>query len=93
MIKRLIEVLTDRYPSSYGQMEVLRYRRIELCRLLFPRWFCQGCNRFRGTIERRRQNTMYEDDESNYVTCCAECFEEIEAYWQERWDEYYSGRL
>lgn len=74
-------------------MEVLRYRCIELCEVLFPRFFCQGCNRFRLDIERRRQNTMYEEDASNYVTCCMECFEEVQAYWDERWEEYNSGRL
>ena len=92
-MKELIEIFSERYPPSYGRREVMLYRCYHLCQLLFPRWFCSGCNRFKLTIERRRQNTMYEDDESNYVTCCAECFEEIEAYWQERWDEYNSGRL
>ena len=42
---------------------------------------------------RRRQNTAYVKDEMNYVTCCGECFQGIQEYWQERWDEYWSSVL
>lgn len=49
-------------------------------------WFCRG-------VKRRRQNTAYEDEESNYVTVCPTCFEEIEEYWDERWADYNSSRL
>ena len=44
-------------------------------------------------VIRRRQNTQYIQEESNWVTCCDECFEEVEEYWAERWAEYYNGRL
>ena len=54
---------------------------------------CPRCGRWFKYPKRRRQSTQYEDEESNYVTCCAECFEEIEEYWAERWAEYYAGRL
>lgn len=54
---------------------------------------CQECRKWFKYPKRRRQNTMYENEESNYVTCCAERFEEIEEYWAERWAEYYSSRL
>ena len=55
---------------------------------------CPMCRRwFRLDIKRRRQNTQYEDYESNYVTTCADCFEDIEAYWDEMWEWYYSTRL
>lgn len=50
------------------------------------RWLCWG-------VKRRRQNTAYEDEESNYITVCRECFDEIQALWDERWIEYYSSRL
>lgn len=36
---------------------------------------------------------MYEDEESNFVTCCIECFAEIEDDWAERWEEYYGSRF
>lgn len=44
-------------------------------------------------VVRRRQNTQYTQEESNWVTCCEECFAEIEDYWAERWAEYWNGRL
>lgn len=42
---------------------------------------------------KRRQNTAYLDEESNYCVLCEGCQVEADAYWQERWDEYYAGRL
>ena len=51
------------------------------------------CNRWFVYPKRRRMNTRYEHEESNYCNVCEACFEEIEDYWQERWDEYNSGRL
>ena len=44
-------------------------------------------------VVRRRQNTQYIQEESNWVTCCDDCFEEVEEYWAEHWAEYYNGRL
>ena len=55
--------------------------------------YCPGCGRWFKYPRRRRQSTQYHDEESNYVTCCSDCFEEVEEYWAELWDEYYSGRL
>jgi len=43
-----------------------------------------------GSIERRRQYTRYVEEESNFVVCCEKHFKEIQAYWIERWAEYYS---
>ncbi len=51
------------------------------------------CGRWFKYPRRRRQSTQYHDEESNYVTCCSDCFEEVEEHWAELWDEYYSGRL
>ena len=41
-----------------------------------------------------RTNTMYIDEEMNYVTCC-ECFYEsdIAPMFEELWEDYYSSRL
>ena len=52
---------------------------------------CQQCRKWFKYPKRRRQNTAYVDDEKNYVICCDKGFEEIEAYWAERWAEYYSS--
>ena len=54
---------------------------------------CPMCKDESDTVERRRQNTAYVNEESNWVTTCAECFEEIEEHWAEQWREYYRDRL
>ena len=41
----------------------------------------------------RRQNTMYVKSIMNWIVACDPCFEEIEAYWAERWADYYAGCL
>ncbi len=46
----------------------------------------------RDDVTRRPQDTAYEDDEKNFVECCEDCIIEINAYWAERWAEYY-GRV
>lgn len=56
---------------------------------------CQGCE---GPCENhnavtQRQNTKYANDESNWVTFCPECAAANAEYWDERWAEFYSGRL
>lgn len=52
---------------------------------------CCGCWVAASDIQRRRMNTMYYDEEMNWTTSCTPCFEEIEAYWAERWRDYYAG--
>lgn len=54
---------------------------------------CSCCGRWRRDIKRRRQNTEYADEESNYITVCMECYEQIVDYWNERWEEYWASRL
>lgn len=52
--------------------------------------FNNGCE---GVIEKRRQNTQYENEESNWVICCESCFEVIQAHWADMWAEYWNGHL
>lgn len=54
---------------------------------------CQQCEQESTTVERRRQNTAYADEESNWVTVCEKCFEKIQENWEEMWEDYYAGRL
>ena len=42
-------------------------------------------------ITTRRMNTQYADDEENFNRLCVFCDEEINAMWQERWDDYYAS--
>jgi hypothetical protein len=48
---------------------------------------CPSCG---GEARIRRQNTAYNKESDNYIIACGDCFEEIQGYWEERWDEYYS---
>ncbi len=52
---------------------------------------CQRCEKEGADVQRRRQNTSYADDESNFATLCNECQTEANEYWAELWAEYYSG--
>jgi hypothetical protein len=52
---------------------------------------CPNCHRLVITVQRRHMSTCYHDEASNYVTCCWECFLEIEEYWQERWADHWAG--
>lgn len=54
--------------------------------------YCGMCHRWFVYPKKRRMNTMYENEESNYCKVCEDCFDYIEKIWEERWDEYYSGR-
>jgi len=54
--------------------------------------YCGMCGQWFVYPKRRRQNTAYIDDEYNYITVCSECFERVEAYWEECWREYNGSR-
>lgn len=41
----------------------------------------------------KHSNCAYVEEISNYNYCCEECHEEIDAMYQEWWDEYNAGRL
>jgi phage FluMu protein Com len=52
---------------------------------------CDCCNKL-GAIK-RRQNTNYVEDKSNFAILCPVCQEENDKYWKGMWEEYYSGCL
>jgi hypothetical protein len=54
---------------------------------------CPKCEQEDESVTRRRMNTQYVDEESNYITVCGDCYAEIEEYWAEMWEQYYEGRL
>ena len=59
---------------------------------IYPR-ITERCVRCGGHTEiaTRRMNTQYADDDQNFNRLCTFCNEEINALWQERWDDYYSS--
>jgi len=56
---------------------------------------CQGFEGpcMRMDAKRRRQKTQYTDEERNWATYCPACQKGADEHWQERWDDYYGGRL
>jgi hypothetical protein len=60
------------------------------------RWCCQKCGycgHFHLFIRHRRLNTRFSNEEQNLITCCKEQYDELVAYYQERWDDYYASRF
>lgn len=51
---------------------------------------CECCNKYSLTIGKRRLNTQYVDEESNFLKSCIKCYADAEEYYAERWAEYYS---
>lgn len=75
------------YNLSYK----LRYRKLFLI-LVKPFGYCACCGEYLVYPKRRRMNTAYERDESNYCFECDDCFKETQAYWRDIWEEYNSQR-
>jgi predicted nucleic acid binding AN1-type Zn finger protein len=55
--------------------------------------WCPYCRTIFHYPKRRRMNTQYAKEESNWVTCCKPQFDEIQEYWKERWADYWSDRF
>jgi len=53
--------------------------------------FGVNCTNFWGVWYRQR--TQYDDERQNWVCMCDECRDENDYYWDEKWREYYSGRI
>jgi len=60
---------------------------------LLPSIWCPSCQRFSKTIEWRRHSIMHRNVADNHITCCFECFSDMQADLDERWDEYRSSQL
>jgi len=60
---------------------------LELVRRVFG--YCGCCQQYFTYPKRRRMNTAYVNEESNYCCLCLDCYEEGEKYWEERWEDYY----
>ena len=65
---------------------------MNLFRLICP-LKCDRCGTRNYTVINYRQRTCYTNDADNHVNVCPECKIENDLYWDERWEEYNSGRL
>lgn len=54
---------------------------------------CPCCEREMSDVEKRHRNTAYQNEESNWLESCGECFEQDYEFFQELWDDYYGSRL
>lgn len=45
------------------------------------------------TVAKRRLNTAYVNDESNWFVSCKACYDDLYAMYEEQWKDYYSGAL
>ena len=45
-----------------------------------------------GPLERVRPMTAY-GDEPDFLVLCQQCAQSYREFWNEMWDEYYTGRL
>lgn len=55
--------------------------------------YCHCCGRYFTYPKRRRMNTAYVEHDMNYECTCIDCHMEHEKYWEERWEDYYRGRI
>ena len=51
---------------------------------------CPCCGQA-GEIKKRRLNTSYADEESNWMEACLDCFQGAVAQYADMWSDYYSG--
>ena len=51
---------------------------------------CTGCGKRFRICKGRKMSTQYQTEEDNWVFCCKECYADIQEYWKERWQDYYS---
>lgn len=52
---------------------------------------CPMCGQRKHSVERRRRNTAYQDDDQNFHTCCAECHDDANQFWSEMWQDHYNN--
>ena len=52
---------------------------------------CPVCSLEKPDVATRRLNTMYHNDESNWLHSCGDCYADAVDHYRELWDEYYNG--
>ena len=50
---------------------------------------CIECGSNKG--KKNRQRTAYVNDEENFIILCPKCQKKEDEYWDDMWNEYYSG--
>lgn len=58
----------------------------------FPRK-CPCCGAWQYGVLKRRLNTAYCNEDSNWQVSCERCYEKSIDYYNEMWAEYNAGRL
>ena len=53
---------------------------------------CDSCGRWFKYPKRRRTNTAYNNEESNYSIECLDCYNYHEECWEQMWKDYTENR-
>ena len=81
------------YGREEGDYFVAGKLRIPKSVIKKPDLKCEGwggpCGR--NDAWKGHMNTRYEDEESNYVILCPDCWKECNEHWKEMWTDYYSN--
>lgn len=54
---------------------------------------CQCCDTEKSKVERRRTNTAYVKEESNFIESYKECYDEACEHYADLWAQYYADYL
>lgn len=56
--------------------------------------YCPCCERyFRACVKTQRRASAYCEESDNWLTACKVCHEQDDAYFDDLWDQFYSGLL
>lgn len=83
-----------RKPSryDYSTKELKEFKREHFISMVTRRCKYKGKRCDGGWAYLKHSNCAYHNEMSNYNYCCKDCHEQIDAMYQEMWDEYNSGR-
>lgn len=70
-----------KYFNYQADIHRILIKFLPLCHGVYAPCFNKG--------ERRRQSTMYNKEELNWVFLCDRCNKVNEEHWEERWADYY----
>lgn len=90
-LKKLKNDIEHRYESAF-----VSNNKLITCKIT-PHFNISYCGRMCGgydlNVERRRLNTAYVNEESNYMTSCIFCYLEAYKYYEDLWADYYASIL
>lgn len=71
---------------------MFNYQIRPFCRLIKPQYAdvkCPGCGEKDETVAKRRRNTCYANDKSNWTISCQGCYDEDVSNFEHLWSSMY----